>query len=489
MLYAFFVAFVAASVPLFSYASIYISEVAWMGSTDNANAEWIELYNAGPSQNLDGWTLSALDGQPNINLSGLLSANSYALLERTSDDTVPGVAAFLVYTGALGNAGEILELRDASGTLIDRVDGSEGWVIGGDNSTKDTLQRSGNPPIGAFITAPSTPGVGGGVVRAPDVSVSQNSAPTSVPSENKGTTGLRTIESSTVDGGTVRVRLLPALTLVVPSEQTVTAGVPAVFRVQAFREGGAEVDVHEVTWNFGDGTVMRGIDPTHTYRFTGSYAVTVEGRRTNFNRDLFAQAHMVVHVVEPSIEILGATDDFVEIRNAGNVDVDLSSFILVAGNARFRIPEGTRILAQSAVRFHSAVTGLSRASRTLTTLLHPSGAVFATHRNTEPVVLANTVPAPPTSVVVPVATTPRTTVQTVSQDAEVVTEIPKRETALLASTIQSSDPSTSSTLWWSVLALVAGVIAVYVMISVARREREDDPLAGIEIESEEDSKK
>lgn len=487
MPYAFFVAFVAASVPLFSYASLYISEVAWMGSADNANAEWIELYNNGPSLNLDGWTLSAVDGQPNITLSGTLRENSFALLERTSDDTVPGIAAFLIYTGALGNTGEILELRDESGALVDRVDGSENWAIGGDNTTKDTLQRSGNPPIGAFITAPSTPGTGGGVPRTPEVPTTQNTISTPVSPQNSGSTGARTIESSTVDGGTVRVRLEPALTLALPAEQTVTAGVPAIFRVQAFREGGTEVDVHEVTWNFGDGTVMRGMSPAHTYRYSGSYAVTVEGRRTNFNRELFAQARMVVHVVEPSMEILGATDDFVEIQNTGNVEVDLSGFTLVAGDARFRVPDGTSILAQSAVRFHSAVTGLNRASRVLVALLHPSGAVFATHRAVEPTVLAETIFTPPSPIAVPYTTTQQPGLPTVPQETETVPGVLKSESTLLAATVHNSEHSNSSTVWWSILALVAGVTAVFVMIMAARKERDNDPLVGIEIESEEDN--
>ena len=39
--------------PFISFASVHVSEVAWMGSSDNANAEWIELYNDGDEISLE----------------------------------------------------------------------------------------------------------------------------------------------------------------------------------------------------------------------------------------------------------------------------------------------------------------------------------------------------------------------------------------------------------------------------------------------------
>jgi len=122
-------------------ASVIINEVAWMGTTASANSEWIELRNLS-SANIDltGWTLSAADGSPKINLKGKITANGYFLLERTSDDSVPGVAADQIYSGALGNGGENLSLKDANGNLADQIDASGGWP-GGDNTSKQTMER------------------------------------------------------------------------------------------------------------------------------------------------------------------------------------------------------------------------------------------------------------------------------------------------------------------------------------------------------------
>ena len=105
--------------PIFADASVMISEVSWMGSVDDANAEWIELYNDGESQNVSGWTLVASDGQPSITLEGSIGGHAYALLERTDDDTVAGVR-----NGALANLhdGDIILAHVSSDSVATALD-------------------------------------------------------------------------------------------------------------------------------------------------------------------------------------------------------------------------------------------------------------------------------------------------------------------------------------------------------------------------------
>jgi hypothetical protein len=135
-----------------------VNEISWMGSAANVNAEWIELKNLSSADiDLSGWTLNAADGQPKINLSGTIPAGGYFLLERqTSNDTVPGVAADLIYTGALGNSGEVLELKDGAGILIDKVDASAGWLAG-DNTTKQTQERKDDGSWQSSVNPGGTP--------------------------------------------------------------------------------------------------------------------------------------------------------------------------------------------------------------------------------------------------------------------------------------------------------------------------------------------
>src|SRR3989344_910588 len=96
---------------------VVINEIAWMGTNDSVNDEWIELfYTSSQYVIMTGWTLKAQDGAPDISLSPIaIGPFGFYLLERTSDSTISDTSASQIYTGALSNTGENLELRDAAG--------------------------------------------------------------------------------------------------------------------------------------------------------------------------------------------------------------------------------------------------------------------------------------------------------------------------------------------------------------------------------------
>ncbi len=119
--------------------SLIINEIAWIGTINSANDEWIELYNNSQNPiNLEGWKIITSDGTPEIKLSGTIPANGFYLLERTDDNTVPNIPADQIYKGGLGNSGEDLKLYDNSGILVDEVNCSSGWFAG-NNKTKQTI--------------------------------------------------------------------------------------------------------------------------------------------------------------------------------------------------------------------------------------------------------------------------------------------------------------------------------------------------------------
>src|SRR3989344_1982706 len=120
---------------------VVINEVAWMGTVNLANDEWMELFNPGQEDiNLSGWQLISADDVLLIELSGSIESQGFYLLERTSDDTVSDVLADQIYVGALSNGGEHLYIKDGLGNIIYGVDCAAGWFAG-DNETKQTMQR------------------------------------------------------------------------------------------------------------------------------------------------------------------------------------------------------------------------------------------------------------------------------------------------------------------------------------------------------------
>ncbi len=126
--------------------SVVINEIGWMGTKNSSADEWIELYNPQNAPiDLTHWMLeSTTDASPTIILAGSIQGHAYYLIERTSEATIPGVAADLVASfgkGGLNNAGEKLVLKNAQGVLVDVVDGSNGWYNAGDNTTKASMER------------------------------------------------------------------------------------------------------------------------------------------------------------------------------------------------------------------------------------------------------------------------------------------------------------------------------------------------------------
>lgn len=141
------------------------SEIAWMGSVPQggetaaqaANDEWLELKNISRDDiDLAGWQILDDSGKFKIVFAGgeKLSAGGFYLLERSDDDSVPGVKANKIYSGALSNSGMNLHLFGADCALADEINASSGW-LSGDNSTKATMERNS---AGLYWHTSATPG-------------------------------------------------------------------------------------------------------------------------------------------------------------------------------------------------------------------------------------------------------------------------------------------------------------------------------------------
>jgi hypothetical protein len=123
---------------------VIINEVSWMGSAQSYSDEWIELKNMTLADiDLSGWQLQNKSQKIKISFGGseVLPASGFYLLERTNDDSVPGVAADKVYTGSLGNLKEALYLFDGGCVVEDLVIAAGKWPAG-DNTTKKTMIRA-----------------------------------------------------------------------------------------------------------------------------------------------------------------------------------------------------------------------------------------------------------------------------------------------------------------------------------------------------------
>jgi len=325
--------------PQLALASVQLSEIAWMGSADSANHEWIELYNSGAATSVDGWILHDANNLT-IELTGTLPANQYVVLERTSDESAPG-AAFLIYTGALPNVGATLVLRNAAGNVVDQVTGGEGWEsVGGDNTTKDTAQRAGT----VWRTAPPTPGRASNTSTAATVLIDPVADPVNASNSAAGTGSTATRRPTPVE----QPLTLPdiSLQLAIDAPTTVHVGQPVAFTAEPSGVGPTIAASLEYQWSLGNGEQRSGQDIEYTFTHPGQYVVVVRGaykRQQQFTRQ-------TVTVLPVELEVTKAPDGQTFIlHNLSDHEIDIGGYTFAGMHERV-FPTHTIILPQSQVR-------------------------------------------------------------------------------------------------------------------------------------------
>jgi hypothetical protein len=315
-------------IPTYSHAAIIINEIAWMGTENSANDEWIELYNNGGAQiSIDGWVLKA-GGGLEIVLAGAIGAGQYVVLERTDDNSAPG-SAFMIYTGALSNTGDTLTLYRADNAIEDSVAGGEDWQnIGGDNTTKETAQYTTNGWITAVPTA--------GERNQENVSVLAESDEDTQEESNGNSSG-----SSAVSTLYFTPRELK-LDISAPSRVYVNQEISIRVEPSGLSDGILNSLNHR--WNFGDVTTATRKEVSKRFAFPGEYVVTLHSQY----KDYEAYARHTVLVLPVSFSITKGPQGNVQVHNNARYEVDISGY-KIAGDTTLTFPQGSVLLPNATI--------------------------------------------------------------------------------------------------------------------------------------------
>jgi len=277
------VSLILATIPMVasddSELTVVINEVCWAGAIWDYTAEWIELFNTTDLPiSLEGWQLISSDGAPHIHLHGVIqphtddaAASGYFLLERGSDESVPGIAADLVYQGALSNLGEMLALIDSSGRIIDSAnvplsaDSPLAWPAGTDN--RGMLPFASMERVW-FQLADEPTNWASHVADVPDAS-------------DQHIFGTPKAENSVYN-------VLPNAQLII-TPAVPHPGSPAEFNAEGSDDPNDPIVSYH--WEFGDGIEATGSVVSHTYPEAGEYTITLiltdsKGGETRLTRDV-----------------------------------------------------------------------------------------------------------------------------------------------------------------------------------------------------------
>jgi hypothetical protein len=339
----------------YASANVLINEIAWMGTTNSANAEWMELYNDGTdSVAMDGWSLTATDGSPSIQLSGTISAQGYFLLERTSDESVPGITASQIYSGSLGNSGEHLVLKDNLGATIDDVDSTGGWPAG-DNTSKQTMQRNGS----AWITADGTPGIKNSITQK----ISASS--TNIVSSTTSSTSSVTITTQKADDSNqediVQIAPDPKYTAKMSIPDFATAGTAITLSSIVKQNSKRDMVTGKFRWYLGDGSSYFYTKNTafdHVFYYPGDYTIVLEYYSNYFKEEPDSLHKKIITIVPASISITGILDDGgLVFQNSATKDIDLNGWEITVNNHAYRFPKYTIIPKSGILNISSHTIG------------------------------------------------------------------------------------------------------------------------------------
>ena len=148
-----------------SLGNVVINEIMWMGShtppSANTSDEWIELRNMTATDiDLAGWTITNLGTEPSPIItipSGTIPAGGYFLISNhpvTSSGIADSIVVDYQTTGIqLLNSGEVLTLKNNSGTKIDETPTGT-WAAGSNTgSLRKSMERNNIPGDGTTTSS------------------------------------------------------------------------------------------------------------------------------------------------------------------------------------------------------------------------------------------------------------------------------------------------------------------------------------------------
>ncbi|MDQ5901668.1 MAG: hypothetical protein QG580_383 [Patescibacteria group bacterium] len=373
-------------VPFFAKAEIYFSEIAWMGTSDSANEEWIEIYNSGEETPLSGWKIFEAGGVTQvISLSGSISSGQHLLVCRTTPSVPSPLSGGCDVNGSfsgsgLNNAGENLTLVNSSGSVVDEINASSGWPAG-DSFTKETMQKSGS----SWVTGSPTPGA----ANITSSSGGENGTDEEEDEEDNNSEDGNDEEGSNTSSSSNKKDTKPSYTKrlvdIKVVDNTVPVGSPVKFYLDTRDLNGANITRGQFFWNMGDGTeryFSRNEKFEHIYDHEGTYVVTLKYYKTYFEGIEPDATDKITVTIGGSGVVISKIhlDGSVEIKNTTSGEIDLSRWVMRDnfGNS-FTIPDETFILGNKSLTLNSKRTRFTNYSNSVT-IFSPSGS-FVSSKN------------------------------------------------------------------------------------------------------------
>lgn len=339
----------------FASAQILISEIMYNPEGSDTGKEWIEIYNNGSElADLTGWKLFEADTNHKIisaEEGGSLEipANSYAIIVDNADKFKENYSSFsgLVFDSvySLSNTGENLILRDGELNDIDSLNYVSDWGANGDGNS---LQLVNEKWIAGILTL--------GLIN--------NSNEQQIDSIN------------TVDSGSINNTVdffEPKIFASAGENKKVVVGADSEFKASAVGLENEPMENARYSWTFGDGGLKEGKNVLYNYKYPGKYIVVLNVSSGEFS----ASDRISVEVLPANINIsfVDNKNNFIELFNQSDHELNLSLWRICSGNQFFTLPRDTIILPNNKLKLSSFLTNLKLNDLSQIYLLYPNGEI------------------------------------------------------------------------------------------------------------------
>lgn len=373
-----------------------ISEIQYDPSGSDTDREWIEVFNES-TESLDLTQYKFFENNTNHSidvLSGdkVVLSGEYVVIVQNMDKFKTD---YPNYTGkifkssfSLSNSGEVLSLKDKSGTVLHTIDYTSSASTAGNGFT---LNFNGS----GLEKGSTTPGSG---------SLQVGQGTTNTTGTSTSTTTTQTTASTTLDADG---NFIPPvyyhrsyfpesekIYLSLGENRIALAGSDILFEVSSVMGDTRRPVNANYFWDFGDGESAEGVKVYHAYKFSGEYTVNVEA----FSNGSKSSDRIYVKVMDPNLsislkEING--EKGVQVLNNGKDEVDIGGFLVRATGGEFvttskiskhlnLMPKKGVVISQDTLKFATSSTHFE--------LLYSNGKQIAMYDKKSNVSITNTYP-------------------------------------------------------------------------------------------------
>jgi hypothetical protein len=331
-----------------------ITEIMYDPIGSNTGKNWIEVYN---------------------NTSSSINLSNYIFYEDNVNHRISNPVSS-VYINPNGNTllpGEYAVIVDNVTTFLSTYIGFSGKLFDSSFSLSqsgDTLSlKTISPSVTVFtsnyvsdINANGTGGTLNYINNSWQVYEQTPGAPsTFIPVINNSSTSTKSVTNdnssnyiSYVNSGAGRYTL-GDLKILAPKEIDTVVGAETEFFVKNIDSKNSLINANTY-WSFGDGSEGIGATTTHRYQNAGIYNAFVETQVSN----AYGVDRIRVKVENPNIEISDVQDNYVEIYNKSNLELNIGKFKIVSDQGIYVLSRMFIISPMTKVKIDGRVMGFSK---------------------------------------------------------------------------------------------------------------------------------